>query len=364
MKKILSFALAGLLLICIFSAPAAEAKGLPGRGARGGSYDFAEVDGSLFAIGSDGSVRLAAAGEYPQQTIIDHVLTWRDIAAISGNYYVAAGLKSDGTVVSNREEQRQELAGWRGITQIVTAYDHVIGLRQDGKVLSVGSDWMSEPGMDRACQDGHYDFGGWTQVRKLVSGGCAAGWSVIGLRRDGTLLDTSDSYTGETYPEYDWSGPAEHVTDVVSSGWLHVALKTDGTVICKGTDAPMRREELAGWRNIVQVAIVGESTVIGLREDGTVLAAREDLELTPEAGWHDITAIQGSEEYLVGLCRDGTAVVWCSQYYEYMQEPNRNFGQIGEWSNLESVFVKGSFVVGQRRDGGLYSINFDPAILP
>ena len=364
MKKILSFLLAGLLLICVFTAPAAEAKGLPGTGARGSSYDFAEVDGSLFAISGDGSVYLAAEGEYSQQMMIESILGWDNIDAISGNYYVAAGLRRDGTVVSNREEQRQELAGWQGVTQIVTAYDHVIGLRQDGTVLSVGSDWMSEPGMDWACLDGHYDFSSWTQVRKLVSGGCAAGWSVIGLRRDGTLLDTGDSYMGESYPEYDWSGPAEHVTDVVSSGWLHVALREDGTVICKGTDAPMRREYLAGWRNIVQVAIVGESTVIGLQRDGTVRVAREDLELRPEEGWHDITAIWASEEYLVGLRKDGTAVAWCSQYYEYMQEPDQSFRQIEAWSNLESIFVQGRSVVGLRRDGGLYSINFDPAILP
>ena len=364
MKRILSFALAGLLLLCVFSAPAAEAMGLPTGGRQSGNYVFAEVGCSLFAIGSDGSVHLADPGEYPQIYVNEAILSWTDIQSISGNPEVAAGLKRDGTVVSTWEAREEEMASWSGITQIVTAYDHVIGLRLDGTVLSVGSGWMSDPGMDSACRDGHYDFSSWSRVKKLVSAGCAAGWIVFGLRRDGTLVDTSESYTGERYPEYDWSGPAEHVTDVVSSGWLHVALKEDGTVICKGADAPLCREQLAGWRDIVQVAIVGESTVIGLKRDGTVLTTREDLELTPEEGWHDIAAIRASEEYLVGLRRDGTAAAWCSQYYEYMAEPNRSYLQIAEWSNLESIYAQNVFVVGLRRDGSYYCIGVDPAELP
>ena len=363
MKKILSFLLAGLLLICVFTAPAAEAKGLPGTGARGSSYDFAEVDGSLFAISGDGSVYLAAEGEYSQQMMIESILGWDNIDAISGNYYVAAGLRRDGTVVSNREEQRQELAGWQGVTQIVTAYDHVIGLRADGTVLSSGHDWMDDgPGTDSCITNGHYDFSKWLNVKKLVSGGCAAGWIVLGLCSNGTVVDTTQSYLGEQPEEYDWSGEARNVVDVVSSGWLHVALKADGTVICKGIDAWMRRDALSQWRDIIQVVIVGESTVVGLKRDGTVVSTNEEQALDAAAGWHDINVLYGSEEYLVGLRADGTAAALCTLYYEYGEsdtQANANTLQIESWEDLQRMYVQGKTVIGWQADGTPLSINFD-----
>lgn len=334
----------------------------------GESYaNFSDTGEALYAIRADGRVSLAALQDYPEMARVEEVLTWRNIETIAGNYYTAAGLRKDGTVIRtgsfDDDSLRQETESWRNVVQIVTAYDHVIALRSDGTVLSSGHDWMNDgPGTDSCITDGHYDFSKWLNIKKLVSGGCAAGWTVLGLCSDGTVVDTTQSYLGEQPEEYDWSGEARNVVDVVSSGWLHVALKSDGTVICKGIDSWMRRDALSQWRDIIQVVIVGESTVVGLRRDGTVISTNEEQQLDASAGWYDINVLYGSEEYLIGLRADGTAAALCTMYYEYGEsdaQASANTRQIESWEDLQRMYVQGQTVIGWQADGTPLSINFD-----
>lgn len=56
--------------------------------------------------------------------------------------------------------------------------------------------------------------------------------------------------------------------------------------------------------------------MLGLRADGTAIAAGQDAELSRQvAAWRDITAIGASNRYCVGVKRDGTLVF--AGTYEY-----------------------------------------------
>lgn len=351
-----------LLLSCVFTAPEAEAAGAQPKS----GYRFAGADWALIAVDGEGTPRPLIGGLSGLEWFQESLQGWSDIQAISTNGYVVAGLKRDGTVVSNLEEQRQELAGWQNVTQIVTAYDHVIGLRQDGTVLSVGSDWDSwQAEEDPSCRDGHYDFSSWSDVKKLVCKGYEGGTVVIGLRRDGTLVDSLDTYTGQLYSR-EWSGPAERVKDVVSNGWLDVALKEDGSVICRGVNDSVLAARTADWRGVVQIAILYLNAIIGLMPDGTVRMAIAPPDwwggpdewyaalseaVKPEKGWRDIVALRSSREYLVGLRKDGTAVAWCGNNFVSQDEGDACLAEIQSWKDLEDVVVLDTYVAGLRKDG-------------
>ncbi len=83
------------------------------------------------------------------------------------------------------------------------------------------------------------------------------------------------------------------------------AVRKDGTVLA----APAELAALtAGWQGIRKVS-VGTDWILGLKQDGTVLAAGIDGGVPPDvSGWTDITDISNGSTYCVGVRSDGTLV--------------------------------------------------------
>lgn len=83
------------------------------------------------------------------------------------------------------------------------------------------------------------------------------------------------------------------------------AVRKDGTVLA----APESLAALtADWQGMRKVA-VGSDWVLGLKEDGTVLAAGIEGRTPPDVtGWTDITDISNGNTFCVGVKQDGTLV--------------------------------------------------------
>ena len=173
---------------------------------------------------ADGTAQLDIPGSAYDFGEGECVKDWRDLTQITASDWLYAGLRSDGTVVAC------ELYGpfpavdsWRDVTRIRAAFDGVmLGLRADGTLYAAAVD-------DGALGSFSEQIASWTNIRDLfVTYAYAAA-----LFADGTV-ETASPY-GETRP-FDTSD----------------------------------------WSNVVRLCGYGEH-LIGLRADGTVLAAQGSL---------------------------------------------------------------------------------------
>ena len=101
-------------------------------------------------------------------------------------------------------------------------------------------------------------------------------------------------------------------------------------------------EALLGWTDLVQVAVSsGESNqfVLGLKKDGTVLAAgNDDFGQCQVAGWTDVVQISAGSGHAVGLKKDGTVLA----------AGDNMFGQcdVASMKGLRSVLAGNYFTAG------------------
>ena len=101
------------------------------------------------------------------------------------------------------------------------------------------------------------------------------------------------------------------------------------------------------WRDIVAISAGGMHS-IGLKADGTVVAAGDDRAFPGISRWTDIIAVSGGSRYTIGLKADGTAVA----------VGTGNYGEtsIFTWSNLVAVCAGNTHTVGLCSDGTLVAV--------
>ena len=142
------------------------------------------------------------------------------------------------------------------------------------------------------------------------------------LTDDGRVCAVNvDEYPEEYGPEPDWetwTDAASIDASICASGTYELgghtlrryvpafaAVRKDGTVLA----APAELAAVtADWREIRKVAI-GAYWILGLKQDGTVVAAGIDGETPPDvSGWTEITDISNGHTYCAGVRSDGTVV--------------------------------------------------------
>lgn len=86
------------------------------------------------------------------------------------------------------------------------------------------------------------------------------------------------------------------------------AVRSDGTVALAGTARAERPAcDVSSWRNMTSVAL-GDSHIIGLCEDGTVVGSGPAEYYYAVSDWQNIVAIAAGDTHSVGLTADGTLV--------------------------------------------------------
>lgn len=342
-------ALAVILLVCILlSGPKDSGRTEKGSSGRADSLRYEcivpTVNGFI-AVKSDGTVHTSGLEEEYSEAVLMEVDSWKDIVDIKRSYNGIMGLKSNGTVVFAGDDERSKaVAEWKNVKAIDMSYGCLYGLKSDGTVLSLN--YEIEP---------NKKVSGWKNIKQIKATRCDAGEGFLALTKDGQILSAHEG--GEFTLE--WSGKNSDVVAIESSGWLHVGLKSDGTVICAGIDKNVVAEEVDDWRNVKQLC-PGDTRLLALTESGEVLAAGYIDGLDPIYGWENVKRLYCSEynAFVAGVWNDGT--IECL-YREDDDYENWRFMRSSGVSELGFIddYGRNPRVIGLSKDGELFVHSFN-----
>lgn len=120
-------------------------------------------EGNIALLKSDGTVEIDSWGIQSKVNYSEVIKSWMDIVAISVGYDHIVGLKSDGSVVANGENNHGQcnVSGWNNIVAISAGGNTTVGLKSDGTVVIAGehsdewdvSNWKLFNNLDTLQQD-------------------------------------------------------------------------------------------------------------------------------------------------------------------------------------------------------------------
>ena len=121
-----------------------------------------------------------------------------------------------------------------------------------------------------------------------------------------------------------------------------VGLKSDGTVVAAGIDKN-GDTDVSSWQNIIQLTC-GYYFTVGLKSNGTVVATGlNNFGQCDVASWNNIIQVSAGSNFVVGLKSDGTVV---AAGYNGWGQCN-----VGSWTDIVQVSAFASFVVGLESNG-------------
>ena len=250
------------------------------------------------ALNSDGTVSVYGGGK----SAID-ASYWTNIAQISGYGDLLAGLRSDGTVVVTGTDAQylngNMIDGWTDIVQVEVSYHGLLVLTRDGYVLYTGNINTGEQDYGRSeCVD-------WPGVKKLIKGD----EHIVAINSDGSM----DSAGMNNVNQCAVSGFGD-VIDAATGCQCTYILHADGTVNVIGGNPKydFGQFDAADWTDIIAIEC-GDRFVIGLKSDGTVVAAGDN-----EYGqknvrtWTNIVAIYAGTRNAYAM--DANGKLYCTDY--------------------------------------------------
>ena len=250
------------------------------------TMDMVVVAG-LKADGTAVSVGVNARGIVPMNKEICNVTSWKDITQVLV-YEGIYGLKSDGTVVEAAFENPhadQSASDWAGVVALAKTGYGVFGITGGGTVYS---------------QSSYYGCDTWQDVVKIIPGSLNC---VYGLTSDGRLLSG-----GEV--TLDCSGLSGLVDAAIGANGI-VGLKADGSVVLHPEPTGWTKAQRERWGYAGElVHAPGYPSVAVLRKDGAVVAASlEDFgQAALMDGWTKVAALFCQGELWLGVKQDGTLV--------------------------------------------------------
>ncbi|MEN6417461.1 MAG: protein kinase [Clostridiaceae bacterium] len=263
-------------------------------------YDGLLAAGSHYSavLNSDGTVSVYGGGESAIEAS-----SWTNVAQLSGYGDLLAGLRSDGTVVvTGTDAQYLDIGvieGWTDIVQVEVGYHGLLALTRDGYVLYTGNINTGEQDYGRSdCVD-------WYGVKKLIKGD----EHMVAINADGTM----DSAGMDNVNQCAVSGFSS-VIDAATGCQCTYILHADGTVDVIGGNPKydFGQFDAADWTDIIAIEC-GDRFVIGLKSDGTVVAAGDN-----EYGqknvrtWQNIVAIYAGTRNAYSL--DVNGELYCTDY--------------------------------------------------
>ena len=193
--------------------------------------------------------------------------------------------------------------------------------------------------------------------------------NVIGLKKNGRVVTTNSSLDTS-----DWKDIVQ-----VAAGENHaVGLKSDGTVVCVGSDSAC---DVSDWTNIAEV-YAGDEVTVGLTEDGSFVSSGgvgipsvtgvKTAALSNEALYYEqsngkvssvalsggtalsttrltgVKQIAAGDDILAGLKSDGTVVVATDD------EDIEN--TVSSWQDVECIAANGSTLIAMTNEGTMYGV--------
>ena len=268
---------------------------------------LADFSFAIAALCDDGSVDIV-------KTCLDNsdysdIEAWRDIVQLSGGYQLLMGLRKDGCVEVGGDDHSEpysheqgelsvfeQIRTWTDMTRVLAgccaAGQYAVGLRQDGTLRF----------------NGVYDPFGWNDTGERIVDFDCSGWGLVAVCEDGRIIaGGEDAYSyGELLQGSGYIG-------AVCGDTLAIGLKTDGTLVStREDDYPVGQYE-----GIVHLQRcfpnAGDSTTVAFRKDGSIAFLTPYLSgpVKEEAeSWTGIKRIWMSPDagFMLGLREDGTLI--------------------------------------------------------
>jgi hypothetical protein len=146
-----------------------------------------------------------------------------------------------------------------------------------------------------------------------------------------------------------------------------VGLRSDGTVVAAGGPVKVGPEDddtaitvydgqcdVGDWTDIVQVA-AGNWHTVGVKSDGTVVAVGANYNGQCDvSGWKDVVQVAGGWDHTVGLKSNGTVVA----------VGDNGFGQcdVGDWTGVVKVAASERYTVALKSDGTVVAAGWEPEL--
>lgn len=181
---------------------------------------------------------------------------------------------------------------------------------------------------------------------------------VIGLQKDGSIITAGIGYVTIASYTTGWHNLKEVVLGDALLGPPHVVgLKNDGTVVADGCSSGFRlgqgvswekdgggdKCKVSTWKNVKQI-IAGCGYTAGLTTNNTVLVTYQDTDnFSAATGWKDIAFLSAGEDHLVGLKTNGTVVATGSNDVSQCDVSN--------WHDIIAVCTGANHTLGLQSDG-------------
>ena len=213
---------------------------------------------------------------------------------------------------------------------------------------------------------------------------CAEGFSVYGLRENGTVVTKYDKYgclgSSEAEAVEQWTG----IVAIANTANEFAALREDGTVLLEGNDD--MKEITDQWTGIVAIGSSGYDELYGLRYDGTVFSTDSEevlqenvtrlisggrgigmelrdgsrvfyyangFEVDLEAkGWTDVEVFCASLSGDVALLSDGTVLAEHDPSSDYAA----NLTGARNWEDIIAISAKFKHLLGLKADGTVVAV--------
>jgi alpha-tubulin suppressor-like RCC1 family protein len=275
-----------------------------------GDYDMptnmqrALVDGFLntsISVRQDGTV-MVDNGIFDDYDCRD----WEDIISVSVGDTFVAGLKTDGTVVTEGRLLPFDVTQWHHVTMLETPSIGIFGLLTDGTIIAATDEDMT-PKQEAVMEE----VAGWQDIIYISS----SYDGLVGVKSNGKIVIAS--FYDEEFLDEEEAWESIQTADI--SSYLIAGLKDNGEVVWGLADTSytiderQRKVDLETLYGAKKIA-VGVTFVAALMHDGTIKAKQvRDFDrgetfdfLSEETGIADINC---SGDYLYALKDDGSVVI-------------------------------------------------------
>ena len=268
---------------------------------------LADFSFAIAALSGDGSVDIVKASL--DAADYSDIEAWRDIVQLSGGYQLLMGLRKDGSVEVGGDDHSEyfvreegvlsifeEIRTWTGMTRVLAgccaAGQYAVGLRQDGTL----------------CFTGIYDPYGWSNTGERIVDFDCSGWGLVAVREDGRITAAGE----DAYGYGDLLQGRDYI-EAVCGDTLAIGLKADGTLVStREEDFPVGQYE-----GIVHLQRcfpnVGDSNTVAFRKDGSFVFLSSYLSgpvIEEAESWTGIKRVWMSPDagFVIGLREDGTLI--------------------------------------------------------
>ncbi len=201
----------------------------------------------LDALDKNGVIH-STKGTDPQYTyIVDQLKLYTNLSVIAtdfdnyvllskkGKIYVQASKGSDG----KQEFLQDHSSTWKDVTDVIIGQSRIGALKRDGTVYVADSNKIDNPEYGYMYDE----IGGWTDIASISADEVG---SIAGLKYDGTVVVSTDKVKGITthniFDVSDW----KDIIAISKSNSTLLGLKRDGTVVATGSDVNKQLDVLAG----------------------------------------------------------------------------------------------------------------------